>query len=663
MMPQVRQPADSALDNLRLGQAPPDDLPTIRASLEPAEALVGELGPSVPLAERPNLASYWSLTRGLPLNAPAGGPALAQARRAWANQFLADHKEFDTVAEFDSGGRVVFLEPYAKQLTLRQFLVRELSSVDSLSVPHRATLLIHAPWYSSAAKASFVIPVYRRDGRRILAFTLKDSISPPDSNGPLRATVFDAAGNIAIDMATGSGGAPTHYENVVARSLAVAIGVHLPRSSPPPPDYFPMGALWLATIASGAIAASVPRMALASTKSRLAHARSTLRHIVSTARKESLDSTQTLAHDFSNSLLEVKSVAMAADGISIEDARRLNSAIGDLEGYLEQAQQSSRQLLVGVELTDELSFQFNPYDRGPLVCFVRAVVESQAAAHRSVLRGHIAPKINPGPDGDRDLFAAVRASTLKRIVGNVVHNGAEACSERHTDPESRRIEITASAVNDAIQIDVSDNGGGIEEGIAPKIFAKHFSTKGPNRGKGLAAARQLADAVQGSVELTRNDFGNGATFRITVPRAAKPAWFVGSVPIVADTVLVMVDDEGYVFRHWEKSLEDYQSRVKLPADYRPRLVKIKDPQQLIDNIDNALQLGTVFLIDYEFKNSRMNGADLIAALDLSDRAILVTNHFERQDVSDAVRRLNLKLMPKSHVLDASFSLDLEVRDE
>lgn len=344
MMPQVRQPADSALDNLRLGQAPPDDLPTIRASLEPAEALVGELGPSVPLAERPNLASYWSLTRGLPLNAPAGGPALAQARRAWANQFLADHKEFDTVAEFDSGGRVVFLEPYAKQLTLRQFLVRELSSVDSLSVPHRATLLIHAPWYSSAAKASFVIPVYRRDGRRILAFTLKDSISPPDSNGPLRATVFDAAGNIAIDMATGSGGAPTHYENVVARSLAVAIGVHLPRSSPPPPDYFPMGALWLATIASGAIAASVPRMALASTKSRLAHARSTLRHIVSTARKESLDSTQTLAHDFSNSLLEVKSVAMAADGISIEDARRLNSAIGDLEGYLEQAQQSSRQL-------------------------------------------------------------------------------------------------------------------------------------------------------------------------------------------------------------------------------------------------------------------------------------------------------------------------------
>jgi len=65
-----------------------------------------------------------------------------------------------------------------------------------------------------------------------------------------------------------------------------------------------------------------------------------------------------------------------------------------------------------------------------------------------------------------------------------------------------------------IVIDVIDNGPGVPDSIATKIFVPFFTTKESGSGVGLALARQVMIAHGGFIRLSRNDSG-GATFSLT----------------------------------------------------------------------------------------------------------------------------------------------------
>ncbi len=65
-----------------------------------------------------------------------------------------------------------------------------------------------------------------------------------------------------------------------------------------------------------------------------------------------------------------------------------------------------------------------------------------------------------------------------------------------------------------VVIDVIDNGPGVPDSIANKIFVPFFTTKESGSGVGLALARQVMIAHGGFIRLSRNDSG-GATFSLT----------------------------------------------------------------------------------------------------------------------------------------------------
>jgi two-component system nitrogen regulation sensor histidine kinase NtrY len=85
---------------------------------------------------------------------------------------------------------------------------------------------------------------------------------------------------------------------------------------------------------------------------------------------------------------------------------------------------------------------------------------------------------------------------------------------------------TANVANPSIQlkgrmnrrsnvvIDVIDNGPGVPDSIATKIFVPFFTTKESGSGVGLALARQVMIAHGGFIRLSSNDSG-GATFSLT----------------------------------------------------------------------------------------------------------------------------------------------------
>jgi C4-dicarboxylate-specific signal transduction histidine kinase len=83
--------------------------------------------------------------------------------------------------------------------------------------------------------------------------------------------------------------------------------------------------------------------------------------------------------------------------------------------------------------------------------------------------------------------------------------------------EDARISLVSCSEESKTVVTVTDNAGGIDEGIINKLFNPYFSTKGADRGTGigLSMSKTIIEKNMGGTLTVRNT-GNGAEFRIEV---------------------------------------------------------------------------------------------------------------------------------------------------
>ncbi|MGP4075876.1 DcuS/MalK family sensor histidine kinase [Halobacillus sp. K22] len=101
---------------------------------------------------------------------------------------------------------------------------------------------------------------------------------------------------------------------------------------------------------------------------------------------------------------------------------------------------------------------------------------------------------------------------LVTVIGNLIDNAIESLDGR----EEKRINLVLSYVDELLEIEVSDTGGGIEAQQQTEIFQKGMSTKGEDRGYGLHLVQASVESLEGSVEL-ESETGKGTTFRVIIP--------------------------------------------------------------------------------------------------------------------------------------------------
>ena len=115
----------------------------------------------------------------------------------------------------------------------------------------------------------------------------------------------------------------------------------------------------------------------------------------------------------------------------------------------------------------------------------------------------------------------VVAQAIARVVLNLVGNACYAVNERRTgapDSYEPTVWIRTRGNEAGLEIEVRDNGPGIDEAILDKVMTPFFTTKPPNVGAGLGLS-QCADAVRqhgGTIEI-ESRAGAGTTVRIELP--------------------------------------------------------------------------------------------------------------------------------------------------
>lgn len=115
-------------------------------------------------------------------------------------------------------------------------------------------------------------------------------------------------------------------------------------------------------------------------------------------------------------------------------------------------------------------------------------------------------------------------SKITQILLNLIMNAEESLNASHNHPKTLKI-TSFNNKNGGIQIEVSDNGTGIEPEVLNKLFGYGFTTKPFGHGLGLHASAIAANEMSGTLQAFSSGKDKGATFILTLPKQ----------PVVADS--------------------------------------------------------------------------------------------------------------------------------
>jgi C4-dicarboxylate-specific signal transduction histidine kinase len=117
-----------------------------------------------------------------------------------------------------------------------------------------------------------------------------------------------------------------------------------------------------------------------------------------------------------------------------------------------------------------------------------------------------------------------------QIFVNLISNARQAMAD--TDPAKRQLSIDiASSAAGGSRISIRDRGCGIAPENLTRIFNHGFTTKKDGHGFGLHGAANSAKELNGSLSVTSEGLGHGATFVVELPAAPNP---VEMEPAVAE---------------------------------------------------------------------------------------------------------------------------------
>ncbi|MBM6937502.1 Spo0B domain-containing protein [Pseudoflavonifractor phocaeensis] len=104
------------------------------------------------------------------------------------------------------------------------------------------------------------------------------------------------------------------------------------------------------------------------------------------------------------------------------------------------------------------------------------------------------------------------------LLGNLIENAADCLNQ--SPREEKEITVAILEEDDSLLVCVEDNGPGIAPDLKSQMFQPGVSTKGKDRGTGLALVREVVEAYRGQIRV-ESEPGMGTSFFVTFRRKAE----------------------------------------------------------------------------------------------------------------------------------------------
>lgn len=257
----------------------------------------------------------------------------------------------------------------------------------------------------------------------------------------------------------------------------------------------------------------------------------------------------------------------------------------------------------------------------------------------------------------------VHANQIKQVFVNIINNAAQAIASMRAKEGGGRIEIVTRCEPDGLSVHVSDNGPGIPETVAQRVFEPFFSTKSEGEGTGLGLSICLGIVKEHGGSMTVDPggagSGRGATFTVELPTGVRSGLSplsqgaVSESSAAAATVataerperlrVLVVDDEPHILHYMQATLESWGHEVVLARDGSQALKRA-----LMQPFD---------LIICDLRMPRLGGREMFHTLarmhpTVADRIIFATGDTVRGDTLQFLEELGRPFLQKPFKLDA-----------
>jgi two-component system sensor kinase FixL len=115
------------------------------------------------------------------------------------------------------------------------------------------------------------------------------------------------------------------------------------------------------------------------------------------------------------------------------------------------------------------------------------------------------------PHLDRVLVDRVQT---QQVIVNLVRNAIDAMEGQRR----AQVDVSTKVEGGMAVVSIADNGPGLDESVAAKLFQPFVTTKAAGMGVGLSICRTIVEAHGGRIWTEANP-GGGAVFRFSVPLA------------------------------------------------------------------------------------------------------------------------------------------------
>jgi nitrogen fixation/metabolism regulation signal transduction histidine kinase len=228
------------------------------------------------------------------------------------------------------------------------------------------------------------------------------------------------------------------------------------------------------------------------------------------------DLVRVLTHEIMNSITPVTSLAQTAAELVDDVVREVEREAGpgssiaeeleDVQSAVATVARRSDSLMQFIDSYRQISRLAPPEKKRVALADLFETVASLAKAEWDDSRVTLSSKIEPS-----GLYVYADRDLLEPVLLNLLRNAWQATK----DTEMPSIELRGHLNRRGnTVIEIEDNGHGVPDEIATKIFVPFFTTREGGSGVGLALARQVMIAHGGFIRLGRNN-AEGATFTLT----------------------------------------------------------------------------------------------------------------------------------------------------
>lgn len=211
----------------------------------------------------------------------------------------------------------------------------------------------------------------------------------------------------------------------------------------------------------------------------------------------------TLRHELSNPIFGIKLTSdLLIDEIEDED---LKDSLNDISLSINRCQ----------NIIENFSNLYQQHDTFQEINLKQIIDETMTLAKSEIkfIQKEVDIKVD-----EKELLITSNPTWIYQIIFNLIINSSHALKKTGLKDNEKKITLSVQSDDKCLFINIRDNGPGIGDDDADRIFRPFFTTKEKGTGLGLAICKNLSEKLGGSMAFHNNFSGPGATFTLSIPK-------------------------------------------------------------------------------------------------------------------------------------------------